>query len=322
MHIRPMSPDQLAGSATRHPIAVVAERTGISQDLLRMWERRYGAVAPTRSPGGERLYSDADVERLQLIERALAGGRRIGHVARLTTSELSALVEGDRAVADRRAPASTDGDLEVLGDVVDAAMRHVRGLDGRALEELLRRGAAVHGTGAFITRVAAPLLRRIGDEWHGGRLAIAEEHLASAVVESIIVDAMRAMRAVPGAPALLVATPGGSRHVIAAAMAGAIAAAEGWNVIFLGGDLPVSELAASARVTEVQAVALSVQYTEQEKQLVGALRALRDELPPHVQLIVGGAAVVPVAAQLRQRGIFVGATLSDLRVALRDAAGG
>lgn len=304
-----------------HPIAVVAERTGISQDLLRMWERRYQAVEPIRSPGGERLYSDADVERLQLIERALAGGRRIGQVARLATTELAALVESDRADASRRARAVEGDDEDAAGSVVDTAMLHVRQLDARTLDELLRRSAAVHGTDGFITRVAAPLLRRIGDEWHGGRLSIAAEHLASAVVEAILVDVMRAMRAVPGAPALLLATPGGSRHVIAAAMAGAIAAAEGWNVVFLGGDLPVSEIAASARVKEVNAVALSIHYTDQPEPLVATLRALRDELPSPVQLIVGGAAVAAVASRLRQRGIIVGETLSDLRVALRDAAG-
>ena len=56
-------------SLPRHPIAVVSERTGLSQDVLRIWERRYRAVAPTRTAGGERLYSDADVERLRLIQR-------------------------------------------------------------------------------------------------------------------------------------------------------------------------------------------------------------------------------------------------------------
>lgn len=316
-----MPPHQPAVAAARHPIAVVAERTGISQDLLRMWERRYGAVEPARDPGGARLYSDADVARLQLIERALAGGRRIGQVARLATAELAALVEGDRAVERQRAPTPAAPDDDVLWELADAALRHVRALDGRALDELLRRAAAVHGTEAFLARVATPLLRRIGDEWHGGRLAVAEEHLASAVMEGVVVDAMRAMRVAPGSPALLVATPSGSRHVIAAAMAGAVAAAEGWSVIFLGGDLPVGEIAASARAKQVQAVALSVLYADREEPLVEALRTLREALPPQVPLIVGGAAVAHVAARLRERGIVVGHTLLDLRVALRDASG-
>lgn len=312
-----MSSSSPVEHVARHPIAVVAERTGISQDLLRMWERRYAAVQPARSPSGERLYSDADLERLQLMERALAGGRRIGHVARLATTELAALVEADRAASSRRAPRETDLAPAASPDVLDVAMGHIRELDARALDEALRRSVAMQGTVGFITWVAAPLLRRIGEEWHAGRLAVAEEHLASAVVESVVLDVMRTMRAAPGSPTVLVAAPGGSRHVIAAAMAGAMAAVEGWNVLFLGGDVPVREIAASARAKRVQAVALSVLYAEQEDEVVATLQALRDALPLQVPLIVGGSATLSVAARLTQSGITVGETLLDLRAALR-----
>ena len=50
-----------------HPISVVAERTGLSPDLLRVWERRYGVVDPARDEGGRRLYSDSDIQRLRLL---------------------------------------------------------------------------------------------------------------------------------------------------------------------------------------------------------------------------------------------------------------
>src|SRR5687768_652420 len=223
------STDRAPSRRARHPIAVVAERTGLSQDVLRMWERRYGAVEPTRSAGGQRLYSDADVERLRLLDAAVAGGRRVGGIARLPTRELAQLVDEDRAAAPRRAAVEPAPRPEPAP--VDRALAHVRALDARGLDEQLRRSAAVVGVPAFLEQVAAPLLRRIGEEWHGGRLTIAAEHVASAVIESFVVEAMRAMVASDGAPSVLIATTAGSRHVIAAALAGAAAAAEGWNVI-------------------------------------------------------------------------------------------
>src|SRR5215207_9740292 len=115
-------------SQPRHPIAVVAARTGLSQDLLRMWERRYGAVEPTRSAGGQRLYSDDDVERLRLIDAAVAAGRRVGRIARLPTRALAELVDEDRAAAPRRAtvePASRPASERA---VVERALAHVRDL--------------------------------------------------------------------------------------------------------------------------------------------------------------------------------------------------
>src|SRR5829696_5654503 len=88
----------------RHPIAVVAERTGLSHDLLRVWERRYGVVAPTRGPGGQRLYSDADIERLALLHAATRAGRSISQVAGLTDEALAELLDEDLAARERRAP--------------------------------------------------------------------------------------------------------------------------------------------------------------------------------------------------------------------------
>ena len=59
----------------RHPVRVVAQRTGLSSHVLRAWERRYGVVAPHRTEGGQRLYSDADIERLSLLRTLTAAGR-------------------------------------------------------------------------------------------------------------------------------------------------------------------------------------------------------------------------------------------------------
>ncbi|MEJ7810707.1 MAG: MerR family transcriptional regulator, partial [Gemmatimonadaceae bacterium] len=81
----------------RHPIGVVAERTGLSPDVLRVWERRYGVVRPVRASGGQRLYSTADVERLRLLHRATEAGRNISQLARLSIGELGQLVQEDDA---------------------------------------------------------------------------------------------------------------------------------------------------------------------------------------------------------------------------------
>ena len=79
------------GSALRHPIGVVSRRTGLKPDLIRAWERRYGAVAPGRSDTRRRFYSDADIARLQLLKRVVDTGRSIGQVANLSNEELESL---------------------------------------------------------------------------------------------------------------------------------------------------------------------------------------------------------------------------------------
>src|SRR5579862_7283305 len=79
----------------QHPIGVAAERTGLSPHVLRVWERRYRAIEPTRNDGGRRLYSDGDIERLRLMALATAAGRGISQIARLPTKALQQLVRDD-----------------------------------------------------------------------------------------------------------------------------------------------------------------------------------------------------------------------------------
>ena len=308
----------------RHPIGVVVERTGLSQDVLRVWERRYRAVEPSRGEGGHRLYSDDDIARLRLLHAATAAGRSIGQVAPLSTEELSRMAQEDaaarldpvRSAARRReiprhAPAA---------DVVDQALASTARLDAVELEHVLRRAVAQFGVTAFIEDVASPLLRRIGEDWHAGRSTIAHEHLASSTVHDIVVESMRSMARRSASATVLVATPGGERHAIGAALVGAAAAADGWRVLYLGADVPARDIAAAAIATRAAVVAVSVTYVHDRARTLDEIRFLRDLLPSTVVLIIGGAGAAGIALDVAGAGVRVGATLADLRDTLRDAA--
>ncbi len=311
--------------SARHPIAVVSERTGLSQDVLRVWERRYGAVHPARAANAQRLYSDADVERLTMLHAATQGGRSIGQVAALSTAALAALVREDDAArpgAPELPPAAfPPAALPESTDVVGTALALARALDASRLDEVLRRSAAQVGSSTFLEAVAVPLLRRVGDEWHAGRLSPAVEHLVSSTLHDIIVETMRAFTRQNGAPTILVATPAGDRHAIGAALVGAAAAVEGWRVLYLGADLPADEIAAAARSAAVRIVALSVVYMENRERVLGELRALRAALPPDVALVVGGAGAAPLAPELARLGVLVQSSLAGLVTELRRARG-
>jgi len=317
----PATPDQPA--SRRHPIGVVVERTGLSQDVLRVWERRYRAVEPSRGEGGHRLYSDDDIARLRLLSAATAAGRSIGQVAPLSTDELSRMVWEDAAARlDPVRSAARRRDISRRAptvDVVDQAHDLSARLDTVELEHVLRRALAQFGVTAFIEDVASPLLRRIGDDWHAGRLSIAHEHLASSTVHDILVEAMRSMARRSASATVLVATPAGERHVIGAALVGAAASAEGWGVAYLGADAPASDIAAAAKVTKAAVVALSVTYVDDRGRTIEEIRSLRDLLPPATVLVVGGAGVTGIALEVAAAGVRVGATLADLRDTLRDA---
>ena len=303
----------------RHPIAVVAERTGLSHDILRMWERRYGVVSPVRAPSGLRLYTDADVHRLVLIQTAMRGGRSISRVAKLSTSELAALVDDDKAARAQRAPSA--GEAYDPGDVVGASLALARLLDASALDEALRRAAVVMGLPAFLEAVAGPLLRRVGDEWHAGRLSPAHEHLVTSSLHDIVIAMMRAFTHRPGAPTVLVATVAGERHVIGAAIVGAAAALEGWNVLYLGANLPASEIADSAEAAGARMVAVSIVYVEDREAVLREMRELRERVPGSTALIAGGAGAAMLTKDLTAIDIRVESSISGLLAELRSDRG-
>ena len=286
----------------RHPIAVVAERTGLSLDVLRAWERRYSAVTPSRSQGGQRLYSDADVERLRLIHAASSAGRSIGQVAAMSTEALSALAAEDASV---RSAVPPQAHSLRAAETLDAAVAHTRALQSAALAGELRRAATSLGVASFVDQVAAPLMRRIGDEWHAGSLTIAQEHLATAVLRDLLVETMRGFSAPPGAERIVVATPAGERHEIGAAIVGASAAAEGFNVIYLGADLPAADIVAATRAAGARVVALSIVYAEERRRLLDEVRRIREALPPDIRLIIGGAGAHSMASPLRALGVEI-----------------
>jgi len=302
-------------AAARHPIAVVAERTGLTQDVLRVWERRYGAVHPERGAGGQRRYTDADIERLALLHAATRAGRSIGQVAGLSTDALTALVDEDVAARARHAPPAAEPSAAT--EAVAASLALARTLDGTRLDEALRRTAAQLGVSAFLESVAAPLLRRVGDEWHAGRMTPAQEHLVSSVLHDIVVETMRTFSKANGAPRVLVATAAGDRHAVGAALVGAVAAVEGWSVLYLGADLPAAEIADAARAAGVRVVALSVVYVDDRARMLGELRAIRSRLPREVTLIAGGGGSGPLAAELSAMGVRVESSLAGLVAELR-----
>ncbi len=300
----------------RHPIRVVSERTGLSPDVLRAWEKRYGAVAPPRREGaGQRLYSDADVERLRLLRRVTHAGRSIGQVAALGDDALAALAREDDA---QRAatPAAANGTEGSAAGYLERALAATRALDGATLETVLRRALVLLGADAFIDEVAGPFLRRVGDEWAARAVGVAHEHLSSAVLRRVLGIVTDAGSAAAAAHTVVVATPAGQVHELGALLAAAAAASAGWRVVYLGADLPAPEIAATAADTGAGVVALSVVLPRDAAATAAELRALRRALPPGVELIAGGEGAREMPAVLHDAGIRFLPDFAEFRRAL------
>jgi DNA-binding transcriptional MerR regulator len=288
--------------AARHPIRVVANRTGLTPTLLRAWERRYGLVDPARTDSGQRLYSDADIERLALLRQATEAGRSIRLVADLTVDELRQLIEDD---ARNPAAAFDDGTARRVADFASGSMRAIETMDADRLEAELRRALVVLGVDTFTDDFLAPLLRDIG------------EPVATAVVQRVLNWMLEAPPPLRDGPVAIMGTLSGEQHELGALLAAAAAALEGWRVTFLGRDLPAHDLALAARTLDARMVAVSTVHATDLDEFEEQLTELLDGLAGDVDVFVGGVRARELRLAQTDDRLHVAHSLAEFREAIR-----
>jgi methanogenic corrinoid protein MtbC1 len=207
-----------------------------------------------------------------------------------------------------------------VAQAVAAARVPTAALDAHALDAQLRRVVAREGLFWFLDTFVPAFMHDIGDAWADGSLSIAEEHLASRVVKTLILETVRTAPVPAGAPRVLVATPSGDLHAVGAAMVAATATIEGWAVTYLGVDVPAADIVRAAASSGARVVALSAVYGGDPQRLVAELRAVRDQLPASVPLVLGGAAAAAAAESFDRPSTTVCDTLAALRATLAREA--
>ncbi len=275
-----------------HPIKVVVRRTGLSPHVIRVWEKRYQAVEPMRTDTNRRRYSDEDIERLLLLQRATHTGRSIGQIAHLPTDRLRDLVHEDEAASQplaSLAPAvDASGGPEGTPSYIDDCLTAIRQLDGSELERILMQARVDLSQPIFIERLAVPLMETIGELWREGSLRIMHEHLASSVMRTIFGGLTASMHMSAVAPKIVVTTPVGQWHEIGALIVASIAESEGWQVVYLGVNLPAEEIAAAAQQCHAKVVALSMVHPADDPHVADELLKLRRYLQRDVEILAGG----------------------------------
>lgn len=275
-----------------YPIRTVAKLTGLTPDLIRAWEKRYGVVDPVRGPRGARLYSDGDIQRLTLLARAVDQGRSIGDVAGLDPTALGALV------APTATPVAARVDVPRLPDTdLSPYLAALERLDVGFIEARLSEALLALGPTAFAQYVATPLLAEIGRRWAQGQLSIAQEHLMSTAMRNLLGSLSRSPTD-SSRPAVLLAAPSGERHEIGLLIVAVLAAERGVRVVHLGSDVPAEDIIDTALRLSAAAVGLSLTATDNRIAAARAVAEINAALPAAMQIWLGGSDARYVAALL------------------------
>jgi len=234
-------------------IGELARRVAVNQDLLRAWERRYGLLKPVRSPGGYRLYSGADEQRVRRMQAHLGRGLAAAEAARAALDEeinhsVAAPPVAPAAADDPTRPnasAPPEAPLPVTNQGLTGLAEELRHaldeLDGPAAEAVLDRLFADFTVETTLREVLVPYLSDLGDRWAQGAIGVSTEHFASNLLRARLASLARGWGQGHG-PRAVLACPPGERHDLPLLVFGIVLHRNGWRIIYLGADTPLADL--------------------------------------------------------------------------------
>jgi methanogenic corrinoid protein MtbC1 len=226
-------------------------------------------VKPDRTNGNKRLYSGGHVRRLILLRRATELGHSIGQVARLQDDELRRVIgETSQQVASH---------TSIYDTLIDDYLEAIFNFDIQGAESMLNRAAAIIPPMKLTLEIIVPLMRRVGEAWHEGRLKISHEHVISGQLRSLLGTLMRHVEPAIGAPRVIVTTPPGHLHEFGAIIGAFMAASRGFEPIYLGANTPFEDISDAAAQSGSALILLSVARdcnTRERETLRAGLEAL------------------------------------------------
>lgn len=250
-------------------IGELSRRVGVSPEVLRAWERRYGVLRPTRSEGGFRLYSTADEERVRRMLALQQQGLSPAVAARAAASE------GDGGSAVSALPADTL--RQALADALDS-------FDDASANRVFDRALAVLTLDTLLRRIVLDYLADLGERWSDGRASVAHEHFATNVLRGRLLGLARDWGQ-GGGPLALLASPPGELHDLGLICFGLALRAQGWRIAFLGADTPVDTLRHAADTMRPDLVVL----TATAPQRLSEIQAELGEMAGSMRLALAGA---------------------------------
>ncbi len=268
---------------TGFSIAAVERETGLSKDVLRVWERRYGFPTPGRDGHGERIYARGEVDRLRLIKRLMDRGLRPGKLIPLSFDQLQGLVP--------RPPESAKGGQVGEPVALDELLVLIKHHDIAGFVQSMQQLLARRGLGSFVQDIVAPMTTKVGEAWESGLFEVFEEHLFTELTKRLLRQAISAVPVGRQGPRILLTSVPEEPHVLGLLMVEALCTLEDAECIPLGTEMPLSDIAKAALAHRVDVVALSFADSFSTRQIPGILGQLRGQLPIEVAIWVGGGGV-------------------------------
>lgn len=284
----------------------VARETGVPADTFRAWERRYGVPLPQRTDGGHRLYSERDIATIRWLRDRTADGMNISQAVQLLKS--AAEPKGGAVEVEVNAIERLYKELVLALTTFDAAGADVS----------LGKAFGFYPFEEVMIGAIQPAMVEIGERWHRGEINVATEHFASEFVRRKLAGLLNIFLDGTQHATIVVGCAPGELHELGALMIALVLARRGWNVMYLGAQVPLADLVAAVRILKPALVCLSASTIEATMRLGETGHALLSAAPD-VRFGYGGRAF-NLHPELRATmpGTFLGQDARELADTLVD----
>ena len=287
-----------------HRIHRVAKLTGLSKDVIRVWERRFELLKPTRGANRYRNYSDEDVALLRYLKEQLDAGGSIGELSKLGREELLG-----RARASAPRMSFVD---QTFSRLLRELLSTLDPFDRVIFEKRLNGAVAVVPFEEALHGILLPLQEQVGQLWHEGHVNVALEHYVTKQIQQKIFSAMNQLPVAEFGAKVVVACPPDEEHDIAALTVAYRCRVRGCRVYYLGANVPIASLTSLCGKVEPDLTIISFPLALSEAKATELIQAFVYEVSPVSNLSVGGHGALAMRDLFMNAHIEVLEDFSDL----------
>jgi MerR family transcriptional regulator, light-induced transcriptional regulator len=294
----------------KYTIKVLSERTGVRPVTLRAWERRYDLLDPNRQDNNYRLYSERDIQIIRWITHQLDEGLTISNAVR-EYRNLRAEGIWPEALPTVMAPQPLEAPRFPTSVYADKLFKAFTAHNEAEAKQIINDIQGMYDIQVIFLEVFYPCLVEIGEAWYRGEIRIATEHFASAFIRGVLMNLLGAYPIYSTAPKVLIGSAPEEFHEIAPLMLSVLLRREGYQVEFLGADLPIDDLVYYAEDSSPAMVILSASFKDTARPLY-QMQAKLNELPGQPKFGFGGRYFNDhPAARDEMAGYFLGTSLDE-----------
>jgi methanogenic corrinoid protein MtbC1 len=299
----------------RYNTKAVAQETGVPADTFRAWERRYGVPRPQRTEGGHRLYSERDIATIRWLRDRTAEGLTISQAIALMTDGTESNLGWLNTAVDTEPHTWDRLNSRLYAALID--------FDATRAEQILGEAFAIYPLEDVFLKLVQPTMIEIGEQWHAGKLSVTAEHFATQFIRRKLSGLFNTYNITDGRGLVMIGCAPSEQHDLGALMIAVFLVRHGWQVVYLGSEVPLRDLLDTVRQLQPDIVCMAASTTETATQLFEVGKAIQMLPPPFPAFGYGGRAfnLNPLLTQ-RMPGTFLGKDAQEVVDSVADILSG